>query len=810
MKQLKPVIKNLKKYKKSGYYRARFYFTRLFYRTSIKENEIFFESYSANNFSGNIFYLCLEIQNNSKLTGYKKYIACRKKNRDSIKELLDSHGITNYELVLVHSKKYCRKLCECKYLFNNSTLPTYFIKKEEQVYLNTWHGTPFKTLGRSIESTPNEIGNTQRNFFMADVLLYPNEFTFKHMKEDYMLSNFFKGKYMINGYPRNHIFYDLEHQNGIRRELELEGKEVICYMPTWRGTMDSKSTKEQIITISYYLFQIDKSLKENQVMYVNLHNFVKSKLNMSDFKNIKEFPEQYETYEFLSVADCLITDYSSVFFDYANTQRKIILFAYDKKEYFETRGVYFPMENLPFPICENLESLVLELSDLKKYDDYQNFIVTFCAYDKDDSAKSIVNYVFFNEDRDIKMIDGKSFANDKKNILIYGGTFAQNGLTTSLRGIINNIDPEKYNFTVLFYKNKVKKYNYVISNFPKKVSYISIQGQRNLTYLEAVAQFLYMRFDIENKFIQKKLSSIYQRELRRIFYNNHFDVAIHFVGYEKQIVNLFAEMKDTKRVIYVHNDMRKEKTTKGNFHVPSIMKAYLQYETIVAIRESMIPEIMELSPKISESKIKVVHNTNNIDVILENAKKDLSFDSITVSTHTVNQINAILNDSSIFKYINVARFSPEKGIKRLIQAFEKFNKEKTDTYLFVIGGYGVEYNEIYEYVTNHNLTNIVLIKSLSNVFPILAKCDVFVLASVYEGLPMSIMEALILDKTVVSTDITGPREFLTQGYGYLVDDSTEGVYQGLVDSYRTDLQLKKFDAIEFNRKAVKEFYDVLE
>jgi len=53
------------------------------------------------------------------------------------------------------------------------------------------------------------------------------------------------------------------------------------------------------------------------------------------------------------------------------------------------------------------------------------------------------------------------------------------------------------------------------------------------------------------------------------------------------------------------------------------------------------------------------------------------------------------------------------------------------------------------------------------------------LSSSYEGLPMSIMEALILHKPVVSTSITGPKEFLEQGYGYLVDDSEEGLYEGM-------------------------------
>lgn len=286
----------------------------------------------------------MEIVGDHRFSNYKKFIACRKENEKSIRQLLSRHKICDYHLVIVNSKEYFRKLAECKYLFNNSTLPTYFIKKEEQIYINTWHGTPLKTLGRSILTTPGEIGNTQRNFFMTDYLLYPNMFTFEHMREDFMLNQLFCGKYIIGGYPRNQIFYAYEKQKQIREELGLNTIEVICYMPTWRGTMDNKSVEEQIQIIDNYLKQIDTCLTKEQLLFVNLHNFVKKSLDFNKYKRIKSFPDGYETYEFLSIADCLITDYSSVFFDFANTRRKIILFAYDQKDYFSTRGTYFSID----------------------------------------------------------------------------------------------------------------------------------------------------------------------------------------------------------------------------------------------------------------------------------------------------------------------------------------------------------------------------------------------------------------------------------------------------------------------------------
>ena len=195
---------------------------------------------------------------------------------------------------------------------------------------------------------------------------------------------------------------------------------------------------------------------------------------------------------------------------------------------------------------------------------------------------------------------------------------------------------------------------------------------------------------------------------------------------------------------------------------------------------------------------------------MRDSKKDLKFDILTESTHSVDQINKILNDNSIFKYINIARFSPEKGLMRLVKGYRSFVNDHPDTCLFIIGGYGNDYQEILDYVLDNKLDKVVLIKSLSNVYPILSKCDVFFLSSFYEGLPMTIMEALILDKPVVCTNITGPREFLSQGYGYLVPDSDDGIYQGFEDSYRKDLNLKKFDAEAFNKQAIEEFYSLID
>lgn len=102
-------------------------------------------------------------------------------------------------------------------------------------------------------------------------------------------------------------------------------------------------------------------------------------MDYSKYKHIKPFPKEYETYDFLSICDILVTDYSSVFFDFAITKKKIILFTYDLNEYMEERGTYFSIEELPFPIVETVVKLINEINyprDILM----EQFLNEFCRY----------------------------------------------------------------------------------------------------------------------------------------------------------------------------------------------------------------------------------------------------------------------------------------------------------------------------------------------------------------------------------------------------------------------------------------------
>lgn len=815
-KQAKSMLKLVKKATKSQFFRAKFRFVNYSEKFDIDENLVLFEAFMGNDFTGNPFYIFEQLCKNSEYDNLKKVICVNKAHREKVSTLIKKYGYTkNVRIINRNTPAYCKALTTAKYLVNNVSFPTYFVKREGQIFLNTWHGTPLKGLGRSIKDNPNSIGNVQRNFLMADYLLYPNKYSYEHIKEDYMLEQFYKGDYVLAGYPCNSKFFGNERADEIRKEFDLEGKRVIVYMPTWRDVPGNAIIIPQIYYMMHMLIELDSKLDDNTVVFVKLHHLAKGEIDLEGFDRIREFPADYETYDFLSIADSLITDYSSVMFDFANTGKSVYLYTYDKEEYMAGRSMYFDIERLPFFATDDIHALVNEINADKVYD-YTDFVKEYCEYDSSCAAENLTRLLIYGEKSDnMDIVHGRDLSNGKENVLIYTGVLQKNGMTTAMKNLVNTLDADERNYVLTFYANKTNANKLLINEFQKGVMYMPMQGSKNLTVREALYQ-IFFYLDIKLPGMQKAIDSIYHRELERLYPNIHFDHAIHFTGYERHIMQLMGRMDNTKKYIWVHNNMYKEATTKKNFHINSIKYAYANFDKIVVVRDTMRDELKSFMTEHEYSKICVVHNQNDVENILSKAESKIEFQEDTYCNVSLKRLEEVLADKSINKFINIARFSKEKGIDRLITAFDKYRRECDDSaQLIIIGGYGVEFDAVHSMIMDEDenviTPNIILIKSIMNPYPILKQCDAFVLSSHYEGLPMTIIEALILDVPVISTDITGPREFLQQGYGYLVDNSEKGLVDGF-KAFRDKklVDLTAFDVYKFNKDAMDEFESVFE
>lgn len=808
MKKIKKIWKKLRKYITNQYFKANFRFAKYYENTDIKNNIIIFQSYDGSSLSGNPYYILKEMSKNpQKYSEFEIYVTCNLKSINAINNIIKNENLLNAKTVLINSKEYCKVLAQAKYLINNSTFPTYFIKKQNQIYINTWHGTPLKSMGREITDSPFELGNTQRNFILSDYMLFQNKFMFEKMRKAYMLDNLFKGKYIISGYPRNDIFYNEEDRKTVKKELNIENKKVIVYMPTWRKVKNINEQKEFFSTL---LKKLEENLDDNTVIFLKTHNLAKFNIEYSNSNKIKMFPENYETYRFLNVADCLVTDYSSVMFDYANTGKKIVLYTYDYDEYTCDRGFYLDVKELPFEFAYNIDELCEQLKDLNDYKNYNDFIKTYCSYDSGENSKRICDYIFDNKNNNLEIIEGKKYDNGKENILLFTGALLKNGITTALNGLINNVDLDKYNYYLTFYRNVVRRNYKTINNFPQKCNYIPIQGAKTCSFFELLCLALYYKYNISTKLIRKNLERVYRREIKRVYPGIKFKYAIDFCGYDRQPIN-FISFMDAVKIRFTHSNMKAEQKMRKNFHVPSLKSAYKVYDKIAVVREGMEEEVSTHFKGIKPKKIKLVHNLNNITNILEGGKKEICFSQNTYSNYDKEDIEKILNDKKIIKFINIGRFSKEKGQVRLLSAFKNLCKTNKNLYLILIGGHGKEFNKIMKEIDKYNMKNVIVIKNIENPYPILAKSDLFILSSYYEGLPMTIMESLILNVPILSVDIDGPKFFLEQGYAYIVENTENGLLEGMKKFINKEYKaLKKFDAEEFNQKAIFEFNQLLD
>ena len=776
------------------------YYSNCFYNGKINNRLILIESKNGSDLAGNMFHILRELRTET-YSDYKVVLSVLNKKKESIQNQLSNYGIKNVKLVRTNSYAYYKYLATAKYLFTDTTFNRSFIKKEGQIITNTWHGTPLKKMGRDVDNRAYAIGNVQRNFLFSDYLVYPNEFMKKKMVDAYLLEGIYDGTILNEGYPRNSIFYNKEIGQNIKAELGLNGKQIYIYMPTWRGTVTSKNTDHLLAITDYYLRDLDKQLTDNQVFYVKLHPFVSRNMNYSNYVHIKPYPDQYDSYEFMNMCDCLVTDYSSVFFDYANTGNKIILFAYDETDYLEERGIYVPLDEFPFPMVKTVEGLINELNTPKNYDDTA-FLKEYCTYDRAGAAERICKHVVKGE----KVCkEEKLKKNGKENVVMFGSALAKNGLTSSLLNLFNNIDIEKRNYYVTFNEAALKKTPTRVSQIPDKVGILPMSSGAAYTIMEAIAFVLYFKKNKDYKFVQKYLDRLYKREFIKQFGRIKIDSLIQFAGYDHKVTNLFQRFEGPK-VIYVHNDMIAEMKTRGNQHYLTLRSAYQKYDKVAVVTQDIVPPTVKISEK--QDNIVVVNNCHAHLEVRSKANQPLAFDADTKCNIPQAELEDILN-SDAKKFISIGRFSPEKGHMMLMKAYEEFSKDYPGTYLIIIGGHGVLYKETLDYAKESE-ANIIIIKSMKNPMPVLNKCDFFILSSHYEGLGLTLLEADALGIPTMSTDVRGPQGFLREFNGCLVEKSEKGLKKGMVRYMKGEIKAMNVDYNAYNKRAINQFESLFE
>ena len=311
------------------------------------------------------------------------------------------------DVVIKGSRRYWELLARARWVVANDSLPTSYRRREGQSYLQTWHGTPLKRLAFDVP----ELKIANRNYlkeFAVEVdqwtwMVSPNPFSTE------VLSSAFRyhGSVLETGYPRNDVFYhpDLvaERVAAARRRLDLPpDRKVVLYAPTWRDNRYTPTGRYEF-DMRLNLDQLRHTIGEDWMVLIRGHhilaNGVRISGDVSSFvRNVTSYPDIQDLY---LVADAVVTDYSSVMFDYANTGRPMVFFTWDLESYRdELRGFYFDLEaEAPGPLVRTTEEVADALRDLdavsaKYADRYAAFRERFCSLEDGHASRRVVQAVW--------------------------------------------------------------------------------------------------------------------------------------------------------------------------------------------------------------------------------------------------------------------------------------------------------------------------------------------------------------------------------------------------------------------------------
>ncbi|MCW9698297.1 CDP-glycerol glycerophosphotransferase family protein [Avibacterium sp. 20-129] len=693
------------------------------------------------------------------------------------------------------SDAYLRYLCQAKYLINNVSFPYYFIRKEGQIYLNTWHGTPMKTLGKDIKSPFQDHANVSRNFLQATHIISPNRHTTDIILDKYDIKDLFSGKIAETGYPRIDLSINLAEQRKIQIANQLGinlDKPVVFYAPTWRGTSQSKD-------FDITKLQSDlKKLKSNKYYLVfRGHHLVESLLEKVNLDVIVA-PKDIDSNELLGFCDLLITDYSSIIYDFLALNKPAISYIYDYDEYHQERGLYLKESEMSGDICvsiSDVKSTILLNIDKKATNVSVQDIKKYSYLDDGNATKRVVDFMF---DRGDEYIYAYS---RKPTNLFFNGPFIPNGISSSFNNLIHSIN-ENTNSLIVINGYDIHQDQKRLDEFyrlPKELAVFSRAGRMPMT-LEEI--WVRNKFEDNFKFYSNSFKNVllraFSREAKRLFGDFQFENVIHFEGYSLFWTLLLSQVKSKNHIIYQHNDKFKEWKEKYPY-LEGVFRAYNLYDNIISVSEkTMINNKGNLSAlfKISEDKFKYCNNPINISKIINGSAELLDFEKE-------------FSDFQGIKFINIGRMSHEKDQLKLINAFAEVKKQKENVRLFILGD-GVLKQDLVNRIKLLSLENdVFLLGQKKNPFPYLKQADVFVLSSNHEGQPMVLLEALTLGTPIIATDIVGNRSILGDKYGYLVNNSKEGLVEGMLKYLSVGGRKDNFDPYQYQDEAINKFYSLL-
>ena len=743
------------------------------------------------------------------------------------------------------SAAYDRHLATAGFLVNNATFPPPFSKRPGQVYVNTWHGTPLKKMGYGIADGATGTRNIVRNFLAADYLLSSGPFMTEQMYAvDYRLRNIFRGRIIEEGQPRT----DRSLQPGARDAAlaalaaagtPVAGRRVLLYAPTWKGESFYRPS-DTSAEVAEVVQTLQQAVGPQWLVLAKTHQVVYDAAVESGNLAGRLVDNDIPTNLVLAAADALVTDYSSIFFDYLCLDRPILFLLSDLADYSESRGLYEHPDQLPGSKAQTLGELA-ELAQRLAEDEpeptadviaREQWRQKYAPLDDGEATRRVVDVVFRNETQR-RLVDIER--DGRERMLVYLGSMKSNGITTSALNLLTNLDHDRFDVSAFYTYTGRGDQAKNIAMVDPRVRHLPRIGGMNGSKIRHLKREHLARSGVPSRVSRASsmpVVSLFRDEWVRCFGDARFDHLIDFSGYGPLWDFILLQGDATNKSIWLHNDMYADarREVHGKQHLfkklHSVFTTYRFFDHLVSVSDDLARVNARTLAEYAPAE-KFGHAKNTIDwerirrmavqPVEDDWRRKRKADAENQEESDIADDGDGLTDgvadwewtdaaAGVTTFVTAGRLSTEKNHERLIRAFAKVHADHPETRLLILGG-GPLSDYLHELVDSLSLTDSVQLAGFQvNPYRPLSKCDCFVLPSDHEGQPMVILEALVLGLPVIATEFSSVRGALEPSDGIVVPRSVEGVEQGMRAYLAGEVPAPSFDPQAYNHEAMRQFY----
>lgn len=356
----------------------------------VDKEKITFASYRSEKLSGNLYYVWKELQ--EEYPNYHCHYAFKRYHGTLL-------GKVDY---LFHMLKASYYMATSRYfVIDDYFFPVYVIKPREGTeIIQLWHASGalkkfgMSTVGKSFGPSEEYLKHVKIHSNYSKVFVSSTE-VIPYYAEAFDLP---ENKIYPLGIPRTDYFFEREEIDRLRIRFfqsypKLKSKKLILYAPTFRGS----SHYQDVYRCPLDFDLMRKDLEKDYVLLIHLHPYMRAGIDLKekDKDFVYHIHGDYNIQELLALADILVTDYSTVFFDYSMLNRPIAFFATDLEEYTCERDFYYPYQSIiPGPLFTDTEPLIKWIKegqfDMEKLEEFRN---RFFNYIDGNASKRIVHHL---------------------------------------------------------------------------------------------------------------------------------------------------------------------------------------------------------------------------------------------------------------------------------------------------------------------------------------------------------------------------------------------------------------------------------